>query len=46
MLGLKENFNNKKVFTFKSKEELCSLFEKFNWELPVDNEDANEVVIS
>ena len=43
-LRLKENFNNKKVFTFKSKEELHSLFEKFNWELSVDNEDANEVV--
>ena len=44
-LRLKENFNNKKVFTFKDNEELHSLFEKFDWELPVDNEDANEVVI-
>ena len=44
-LRLKENSNNKKVFTFKDNEELHSLFEKFDWELPVDNEDANEVVI-
>ena len=43
-LRLKENFNNKKGFTFKSKGGLHSLFEKFNWELPVDNEDSNEVV--
>ena len=39
-LQLKENFNNKKVFTFKSKEELHSLFEKFKWELLADNEDG------
>ena len=43
-LQLKENFSNKKVFTVKSKDELHSLFEKFNWELPADNEDANEIV--
>ena len=44
-LWLKENFSNKKVFTFNSKEELHSLLKKFNWELPADNEDdANEGV--
>lgn len=43
-LRLKENFNNKKVFTFKSEEELQLLFEKFNWEPPADNQGANELV--
>ena len=41
-LRLKENFNNKKVFTFKSEEELQLLFEKFNWEPPAGNGDSNE----
>lgn len=41
-LRLKENFNNKKVFTFKSEEELQLLFEKFNWEPPEGNGDSNE----
>ena len=36
-LLLQENFNNKNIFTFKSKAELHSLFEKFDWELPVNN---------
>ena len=43
-LRLKEYFNKKKVFIFKSKEELHSLFERFNCKLPADNEDANKVV--
>ena len=41
-LRFKENFNNKKGFTFKSEEELQSLFEKFNWEPPAGNGDSNE----
>ena len=42
-LWLKENYKSKKIFTFKNNEKLHSPLEKFNWELPSDNENANEV---